>query len=150
MEHLPQWMESIPEPEIPKPEDLFSNASYAHGVIQSAVTNGSDTAWKLTPTVGPNHNWIYADFTLDQNYSILGKTLVMDIMPFNVKHFRMNLSNLNGTGLSGVTSTYYKVGEWTRVYIDLSAYEGTFPEINKLTFGIEVPPAGDGEYGMYI
>ena len=158
MEHIPQWMESIPEPEYtepevpetPKAEDLFSNAQYAHGIIQSDVTNGSETAWKLTPTVGPNHNWIYAEFTLDTSYPITGKKLVMDVMPFNVSHFRMNLSNLNGAGLSGVTSTYYKVGQWSPVTIDLSAYEGTYPEIIKLTFGMEIPPAGDGEYGVYI
>lgn len=166
MEHIPQWMESIPEPEytepeVPEtsepepneptePEDLFSNATYANGTIQSEVTNGSDTAWKLTPTVGPNHNWVYAEFTLDKSYPVSGRVLAMDIMPVNVSHFRINLSSINGEWLSGVTSTYYKVGQWTTIYFDLSAYEDLYPEISKLNFGMEIPPAGDGEYPVYI
>lgn len=139
-----------PEPTVPAEpgEDLLSNATCsATGELQSVEVLNSEEAWKLVPGTG----WTYPTFTLDQNYDITGKQLVMSVKPVDVTSMRINLSTIDDQWLSGVTSSDLTVGKWNVVTFDLSsANVGGTAVTSMAKFGMGFDISASGEYAVYI
>ena len=111
--------------------------------IQEDVTNQSSAAWKVVPALGTEHNWAYPQFTLDQEYTLDNQMLAMDVKPVNMESFRINLSVVDGSWLSGVATSSLTVGDWTTVYFDLTA-----TSISTFNLGVEIN--GGADYAFYI
>ncbi len=131
------------EPKIANDEIVAEISNNAEGTIQAEVTNNSSAAWKVIPTLGTEHNWAYPQFILNQEYAIDGHKLVMDVKPVNMESCQINLSVINGSWLSGVTSTFLTVDQWTTIAFDLT---GT--SISNFHLGMEVN--GGENYAVYI
>ena len=130
--------------EVVNDEIVTAVSNNAEGAVQAEVTNNSDAAWKVIPTLGTEHNWAYPQFVLDQEYAIDGHKLVMDVKPVNMEEFQINLALLNGQWLTGVVSQKIPTGEWTTVSFDLT---GT--SINSFHLGVEIV-GGVADYAFYI
>ena len=134
----PKTVEDVVNDEI-----VTAISNNAEGIVQAEVTNNSAAAWKVIPSLGTEHNWAYPQFILDQEYAVDGHKLVMDVKPVNMESFRINLSVVDGTWLSGVVSTSLPVGEWTTVSFDLTA-----ASINNFHLGVEI--IGGENYAFYV
>lgn len=127
-----------------KGEDLFAKATISCGTLQSEVTNGSETAWKLVPNLSTSHNWVYPSIVLDQAYDLAGYKLVMDVMPVGMTSYRDQISSVDGVG-TGIGSTYRKVGQWNTIVYDLS----NLSSVSKFGMGMELAGVTE-DYAVYI
>lgn len=125
-------------------EDLFTKAAISCGTLQSEVTNGSDTAWKLVPKLGTTHSWAYPTIVLDRTYDLAGYKLVMDVMAVGMTNYRDHISSVDGVS-TGIGSTYRTVGQWNTIVYDLSALSS----VSKFEMGMELAGATE-DYAVYI
>ena len=149
----PPTTEAPTEPETEPPvvypvEDFFSTATIACGELQTEVTNGSDYAWKLIPSVDASHRWGYPSIILDDTYDISNHELIMDVMPVDMDSFMINLSTINDTWITA-TSTGLTVGQWNTVTFDLTTNGKDIVEMSKLGLGVKIVDSDD-DYAVYI
>ena len=123
---------------IPEPmdeDDFLYTATCSIGQNQTAVTNNSLSAWKLSPTV---NNWSYPQFVLANAADISNHTLTMDIMVTGMSSFRMHLATINGDwGASSGAAQHYEVDKWYTVSFDLSGNGVGITEMTAFSLGIE-------------
>lgn len=124
-------------------DDFLANATCSVGKIQSEVTNGSNSAWKIVPGTG----WTYPAFVLDQTYSIKNAKLVMDIMPVGTSSFAVQMASLGNTWV-GMAGTYLTADKWTTMTFDIGSNTKGITEISQFSLGTLVNASGD--YAIYI
>ena len=123
---------------IPEPmdeDDFLYTATCAYGENQTAVTNGSLSAWKITPA--NLNNWSYPQFSLAEAVDISNHKLVMDILPANMTSFRMHLSNINGEWIDGA-AVHYEPDQWVTISFDLAGNSKSITSMTAFSFGFEV------------
>lgn len=139
--------ETEPEETLPAgaDEDFLYYATCSVGQLQSEMTNGSDIAWKVTPTAT---GWTYPTFTLDQSYDISKHELVMDIYPANMTSFALQLATLDDVWVS-LQGVYYTPNQWHTVTFKLEGNSKGVTAMSKLGLGVLV--ASDStDYVLYI
>lgn len=138
---------------IPEPmdeDDFLYTATCSIGQNQTAVTNNSLSAWKLSPTV---NNWTYPQFVLAKGVDISNHTLTFDFKHTGMKAFRMHLATINGdwSANSGGAQHYDRPDTWYTVSYDLSAMNNGHTEMTAFSLGIECTLADDAEsLALYI
>lgn len=147
LEALSTPEETQPEETLPAgaDEDFLYHASCSSGQLQSDKTNGSDIAWKITPSAT---GWSYHGFTLDQSYDISRHQLVMDIYPENMTDFIIQIASIDGTWV-GTPGTYYKTNQWSTVTIKLEDNSKDITAMSRFELGIMVA-SDSADYALYI
>lgn len=138
---------SIPEPM--DEDDFLHTATCEIGQNQTAVTNNSLSAWKITPT---NIGWNYPQFVLSEACDISNSKLVFDLKVVNMKQYRMHIAYINGTWNSVGTAAYTDVSDgWITVEYDLSANTQGVTEMTAFSFGFDVvADESMTDYAFYI
>jgi len=141
---------TVPEETVPA-EDFFSNATSGVGVLQSETTNGSSSAWKLTPARDPSHTWLYPGFELDKAYDISDHILKFDILITGATSSNLNYSSLNGDWCEADANRVngLVMEQWQTVSFDLSANTLGYTEMSKIGFSLNLK-SEDDNYAIYI
>ena len=138
---------------IPEPmdeDDFLYTATCANGQNQTAVTNNSLSAWKISPTV---NNWSYPQFVLANAVDISHHTLTFDLMYTGMRSFRYHLANVNGDwdANSGGAQYLYTPGEWVTISFDLSGNGAGITSMTAFSLGVECYLAeGEESLAFYI
>ena len=134
---------------IPEPmdeDDFLYTATCPVGENQTAVTNHSLSAWKITPTAT---GWSYPQFTMAAPVDISNHTLTFDFMATNMTNFRMLLANINGDWAAETLATYYDCDKWYTVSFDLSENGAGITSMERFSLGICFGSDTD-DYALYI